>query len=57
MHGQAALTKENIMTESYKKLATDLGSKLKEFRTELPETMAGFNQMSKATHADGALSA
>lgn len=45
------------MSESYKKLATELGSKLKEFRTEVPETMAGFNQMAKATHADGALSA
>lgn len=45
------------MTDSYKKLATELGGKLKEFRTELTETMAGFNQMAKATHSDGALSA
>ncbi|MBN8502052.1 MAG: carboxymuconolactone decarboxylase family protein [Sphingomonadales bacterium] len=45
------------MTASYKQLARDIGSKLKEFSKEIPETMQGFNQMSRATHADGALSA
>ena len=45
------------MTESYKDMVTALGAKLKEFRAAVPETMAGFNQLSKATHADGALSA
>lgn len=45
------------MTESYKELARQIGSKLKDFGKEIPETMQGFNQMSKATHADGALSA
>ena len=45
------------MSEHYKKLATELGAKLKTFRAEIPETMAGFNQMASATHHDGALSA
>lgn len=45
------------MSDSYKKLAADIGSKLKEFRNRIPQTMQGFNQMSQATHADGALSA
>lgn len=45
------------MTTSYKELAGQLGAKLKEFKQEIPETMQGFNQMGKATHSDGALSA
>lgn len=45
------------MTNSYKQLGSDLGAKLAEFRREIPETMQGFNQMSKATHSDGALDA
>jgi len=45
------------MTASYKEIARDIGAKLKEFGREIPETMQGFNAMSKATHADGALSA
>jgi len=42
------------MTESYKNTAQLIGSKLKEFGKRIPETMQGFNQMGKATHADGA---
>ncbi len=45
------------MTESYKNTAQLLGGKLKEFGKRMPETMQGFNQMSKATHVDGALDA
>lgn len=45
------------MTASYKDLAGQIGGKLKEFSKEIPETMQGFSQMSKATHGDGALSA
>lgn len=45
------------MTASYKQLATDIGGKLKEMNKEIPESMQGFQQMAKATHADGALSA
>lgn len=45
------------MTASYKQLATDIGGKLKEMHKEIPETMQGFQQMAKATHAEGALSA
>lgn len=45
------------MTASYKQLATDIGGKLKEMGKAFPETMQGFQQMAKATHADGALSA
>lgn len=45
------------MTESYKEVSRQIGSKLKEFSRSIPETMQGFNQMSKATHDDGALSA
>ncbi len=45
------------MTEGYKETARQIGSKLKDFGKEIPETMQGFNQMSKATHTDGALSA
>ena len=45
------------MTASYKQLVTDIGGKLKELGKDIPETMQGFNQMSKATHSDGALSA
>ena len=45
------------MTASYKELAGELGGKLKELSREIPETMQGFSQMSKTTHADGALSA
>lgn len=45
------------MSESYKDMARAIGGKLKEFAKEIPETMQGFNQMSRATHADGALSA
>ena len=45
------------MTESYKEIARQIGSKLKEFGKSIPETMQGFNQMGKATHSDGALDA
>lgn len=45
------------MTSSYKDLAAQLGSKLKDFKQEIPETMQGFNQLGKAIHGDGALSA
>lgn len=45
------------MSESYTELARQIGGKLKEFGKRMPETMQGFNQMSKATHADGALDA
>jgi len=45
------------MTASYKQLASDIGGKLKEMNKEIPETMTGFQQMAKATHADGALTA
>ena len=45
------------MTASYKDLAGQISNKLKDFNKEIPETMQGFMQMSKATHADGALSA
>lgn len=45
------------MTASYKQLAANIGGKLKEMNREIPDTMQGFQQMSKATHADGALSA
>ena len=45
------------MPSSYKELAGQLGTKLKDFKKEMPETMQGFNQMASATHSDGALSA
>ena len=44
------------MTTAYKELATQISSKLKNFRNEIPETMQGFNAMATATHQDGALS-
>ena len=45
------------MSGSYKDLSKQIGSKLVEFSKRIPETMQGFNQMSKATHGDGALDA
>ena len=45
------------MASSYKQIVTDIGGKLKELNKEIPETMQGFQQMAKATHNDGALSA
>lgn len=45
------------MTVSYKETAKEIGTKLKEFGKRIPETMQGFNQMARATHADGALDA
>ena len=45
------------MTRGYKEKVTDIVGKLKEFGKEIPDTMQGFNQMAKATHGDGALSA
>ena len=45
------------MTSSYKQLTGDISIKLKEFGKDIPETMQGFGQMAKATHADGALTA
>jgi len=44
------------MSHDYTGLAQELGSKLAEFRREIPDTMKGFGQMSRAAHADGALS-
>ena len=44
------------MTTSYKELANQLSSKLKELRLEIPETTQGFYQMGKAIQGDGALS-
>lgn len=43
------------MSHNYPELAQELGAKLAEFRREMPETMKGFGQMSKAAHSDGAL--
>ena len=43
------------MNHDYHQLATELSTKLAEFRKEIPETMKGFGQMSRAAHADGAL--
>lgn len=43
------------MTTAYKELATQISSKLKNFRNEIPDTMQGFNAMAAATHHDGAL--
>jgi len=43
------------MTTNYKQLTSDINSKLKEFSKEIPDTMQGFSQLSKASHADGAL--
>lgn len=57
MINRVSITQGNSMTTSYKELAGQLGAKLKEFKQEIPETMQGFNQMGKATHDDGALSA
>ncbi|WP_293761142.1 carboxymuconolactone decarboxylase family protein [uncultured Aquitalea sp.] len=44
------------MSHDYKQLAADLGATLADFRKEIPETMKGFGQMSRAAHADAALS-
>ena len=44
------------MSSNYKELAALLGAKMKNFKTEIPETMQGFTQMAAATHSDGALS-
>lgn len=41
----------------YKSLASQISSKLKTFRSDIPDTMKGFSQMAGATHADGALTA
>ena len=41
----------------YKALASQIGAKLKTFRSDIPETMKGFGLMAGATHADGALTA
>jgi alkylhydroperoxidase/carboxymuconolactone decarboxylase family protein YurZ len=48
--------KERAMSHDYPDLAQALGSKLAAFRREIPDTMKGFGQMSRAAHADGALS-
>lgn len=45
------------MTASYKALASQLGEQVKTLHREVPDTMQGFMQMAKATHADGALTA
>jgi AhpD family alkylhydroperoxidase len=45
------------MTSNYKQLTAEISSKLKEFSKEIPDTMQGFNQLAKASHADGALTA
>ena len=44
------------MSHNYQELAAALGAKVAELRREIPETMKGFGQMSRAAHADGALS-
>ncbi|NLZ11043.1 MAG: carboxymuconolactone decarboxylase family protein [Alcaligenaceae bacterium] len=44
------------MSSNYKALATLLSAKMKDFRSEIPDTMQGFTQMAAATHTDGALS-
>jgi len=45
------------MTANYKQLTSDISSKLKEFSKEIPDTMQGFNQLAKASHTEGALTA
>lgn len=42
---------------NYKSLASAIGTQLKTFRRDIPDTMQGFSQMASATHVDGALSA
>ena len=44
------------MSHNYQELASVIGSKVAELRREIPETMKGFGQMSRAAHHDGALS-
>lgn len=44
------------MSQDYKELTNKLNSQLVHIRKELPDSMAGFGQMSKAAHTDGALS-
>ncbi|BAK78140.1 alkylhydroperoxidase like protein, AhpD family [Pseudogulbenkiania sp. NH8B] len=44
------------MSHNYQELASAIGSKVAELRREIPETMKGFGQMSRAAHNDGALS-
>ena len=43
------------MSHDYQQLANELSGKLAEFRKEIPDTMKGFGQMSRAAHSDGAL--
>jgi AhpD family alkylhydroperoxidase len=42
--------------ENYKNLASEISAKLKEMHKEIPDTMAGFQQMGKPLNSDGALS-
>ena len=44
------------MSYGYPELSAELGAELSKLRKEIPETMKGFGQMSRAAHADGALS-
>lgn len=43
------------MTNQYKSTVADISARLAQMNKEIPATMAAFGQMSKATHADGAL--
>ncbi|MBI3144623.1 MAG: carboxymuconolactone decarboxylase family protein [Pseudogulbenkiania sp.] len=44
------------MSHNYQELASAIGAKVAELRREIPETMKGFGQMSRAAHSEGALS-
>ena len=45
------------MTSDYRQITFDINAKLKEMRSEVPESMQGFQKMAQAIHSDGALSA
>lgn len=44
------------MSHDYPGLVGDINAKLAELRREIPDTIKGFGQMSRAAHSDGVLS-
>jgi AhpD family alkylhydroperoxidase len=43
------------MSHNYKEVVIDISAQLAQMNKAIPATMAGFGQMAKATHSDGAL--
>lgn len=43
------------MSSNYQEITKGINEKLKDFSTNMPDTMAGFTQLAKACHGDDAL--